>query len=70
MYKITATVNKAGNAPALWTRFSEKKLSKTECEKMLSGKTEAGKSAKQSVVELEHRCAKQWRNTRERDYCR
>lgn len=58
MYKITATVNKAGNAPARWTRFSEKKLSKTECEKMLSGKTEAGKSREERVTLHDFKCVK------------
>lgn len=41
MYKITATVIKAGGTPTQWTRHSVKKLSKTECEKMLSGRTSA-----------------------------
>lgn len=58
MYKITATVNKAGNAPALWTRFSDKKLSKAECEKMLSGETEAGKSREERVTLHDFRCVK------------
>lgn len=41
-YKITATVIKPGNAPANWTRFTDKKMTKPECEKMLSVSKEAG----------------------------
>ncbi|EBA4600815.1 hypothetical protein DPU05_14590 [Salmonella enterica subsp. enterica serovar Teddington] len=58
MYKITAIVNKAGNTPAVWTRFTDKKLTKTECEKMLSGKTEAGKSRFEKVTLNDFKCVK------------
>ncbi|HFR0774388.1 TPA: DUF1187 family protein, partial [Shigella sonnei] len=42
MYKITATIEKEGGSPASWTRYSKTKLTKSECEKMLSGEKEAG----------------------------
>lgn len=58
MYKITATVNKAGNAPANWTRFSAVKLTKEQCEKMLSGKTEAGISRMEKVKLTYFKCVK------------
>jgi antisense regulator of RalR protein len=58
MYKITATAIKAGNAPANWTRFSDKKLTITECEKMLSGRTEAGKSVEERVSLKNFKCVK------------
>ena len=38
MYKITATIEKEGGTPTNWTRYSKSKLTKSECEKMLSGK--------------------------------
>lgn len=38
MYKITATIEKEGGSPTSWTRYSKSKLTKSECEKMLSGK--------------------------------
>ncbi|WP_330983654.1 MULTISPECIES: DUF1187 family protein [Enterobacterales] len=41
-FKVTATVIKPGNTPTNWTRFTEKKLTKTECEKMLSVNKEVG----------------------------
>ncbi len=41
MYKITATIEKEGGTPTNWTRYSKTKLTKSECEKMLSGKKEA-----------------------------
>lgn len=37
MYKITATIEKEGGTPTNWTRYSKSKLTKSECEKMLSG---------------------------------
>ncbi|UZH00067.1 DUF1187 family protein [Salmonella enterica subsp. enterica] len=43
-YRITAIVKKPGNSPTNWVRFSDKKMNKAECEKMLAGRTEAGKS--------------------------
>lgn len=43
-YRITAIVKKPGHSPTNWVRFSDKKMNKAECEKMLSGRTEAGKS--------------------------
>ncbi|MFW0766733.1 DUF1187 family protein [Trabulsiella odontotermitis] len=58
MYKITATVEKAGNTPTEWTRFSKEKLTKEQCEKMLSGKTEAGKSIKEVVTLKNFKCIK------------
>ncbi|EFD0485136.1 double-strand break reduction protein RcbA, partial [Escherichia coli] len=44
MYKITATIEKEGGTPTNWTRYSKSKLTKSECEKMLSGKKEAAVS--------------------------
>ncbi|EEI0027738.1 DUF1187 family protein, partial [Salmonella enterica subsp. houtenae] len=50
MYKITAIVKKPGNSPTNWVRFSDKKMNKAECEKILSGRTEAGKSREEKVT--------------------
>ncbi|MBZ7262441.1 DUF1187 family protein [Klebsiella oxytoca] len=58
MYKITAIVNKAGNSPIIWTRFSRIKLDKEQCEKMLSGKTEAGVSREEKVTLSKFKCVK------------
>ncbi|BEC99484.1 DUF1187 family protein [Escherichia coli] len=49
MYKITATIEKEGGTPTNWTRYSKSKLTKSEYEKMLSGKKEAGVSREQKV---------------------
>ncbi|EAA6845092.1 hypothetical protein DRX19_29945, partial [Salmonella enterica subsp. enterica] len=49
-YRITAIVKKPGNSPTNWVRFSDKKMNKAECEKMLSGRTEAGKSREEKVT--------------------
>ncbi|EKD9929113.1 DUF1187 family protein [Escherichia coli] len=49
MYKITATIEKEGGTPTNWTRYSKTKLTKSECEKMLSGKKETGVSREQKV---------------------
>lgn len=58
MYKITATVKKAGNAPTAWTRYSKEKLTRPQCEKMLSGKTEAGRSREELVTLTNFKCTK------------
>ncbi|WP_254909301.1 DUF1187 family protein [Salmonella enterica] len=55
MYKITAIVKKPGNSPTNWVRFSDKKMNKAECEKMLSGRTEAGKSRWKSLNVLRNK---------------
>lgn len=58
MYKITAIVKKPGNSPTNWVRFSDKKMNKAECEKMLSSKTEAGVSRKERVTLENFHCTK------------
>ncbi len=58
MYKITATIEKEGGTPANWTRYSKTKLTKSECEKMLSGKKEAGVSREQKVKLINFNCEK------------
>ncbi|EAA3660562.1 hypothetical protein DOH12_24155, partial [Salmonella enterica subsp. enterica] len=42
--------NRLRNSPTNWVRFSDKKMNKAECEKMLSGRTEAGKSREEKVT--------------------
>ncbi|WP_418935810.1 DUF1187 family protein [Klebsiella pneumoniae] len=37
MFKITATIIKAGGAPAEWIRFSKHKMTREQCEKCYSG---------------------------------
>ncbi|HBM0098448.1 TPA: DUF1187 family protein, partial [Salmonella enterica subsp. enterica serovar Blitta] len=44
MYKITATIIKAGNTPVGWCRYSKDKLTRQQCEKMFFKAKEAGKS--------------------------
>ena len=56
MYKITATIEKEGGTPTNWTRYSKTKLTKSECEKMLSGKKEAGVSREQKVKLINFNC--------------
>jgi len=58
MYKITATIEKAGNAPTLWTRFSQVRLTKSQCEKMISGKHEAGVSRIEKATLKNFECVK------------
>ncbi|EES7918498.1 double-strand break reduction protein RcbA [Escherichia coli] len=58
MYKITATIEKEGGTPTKWTRYSKSKLTKSECEKMLSGKKEAGVSREQKVKLINFNCEK------------
>ncbi|EFQ6909555.1 DUF1187 family protein [Escherichia coli] len=43
-YKITATIFKPGSLPAQWTRYSERRMTQTECEKMFSPPREPGRS--------------------------
>lgn len=58
-YRITAIVKKLGNSPTNWVRFSDKKMNKAECEKMLAGRTEAGKSREEKVTLEEFKCIKE-----------
>ena len=58
MYKITATIEKEGGTSTNWTRYSKSKLTKSECEKMLSGKKEAGVSREQKVKLINFNCEK------------
>ncbi|VEN40722.1 unnamed protein product [Callosobruchus maculatus] len=44
MYRITAVIHKAGGTPVLWTYYSARRLTQTQCENMLSRDKEAGKS--------------------------
>ena len=57
-YKITATVIKPGNTPANWTRFTEKKMTKDECEKFLSVRKEAGVSHEEKVTLKNFKCVR------------
>lgn len=57
-YKITATAHKPGNSPTNWVRYSPEKMTKTQCEKMLSVNKEVG-VANESKVTLENfKCIK------------
>ncbi|EEG2531144.1 DUF1187 family protein [Salmonella enterica] len=58
MYKITATIIKAGNPPVGWCRFSKEKLTLAQCEKMFFKAKEAGKSFGEKVVLDDFRCEK------------
>ncbi len=59
MYKITATIEKEGGTSTNWrSRYSKSKLTKSECEKMLSGKKEAGVSREQKVKLINFNCEK------------
>ncbi|EDC2355090.1 DUF1187 family protein [Salmonella enterica] len=59
MYIITSIIKKPGNSPTNWVRFSNKKMNKAECEKMLSGRTEAGKSREEKVMLDDFKCIKE-----------
>ncbi|EAW1173082.1 DUF1187 family protein [Salmonella enterica subsp. enterica] len=58
MYQITATIQKAGNSPTTWIRFSKVRMTKAQCEKMLAGKTEAGVSHQEKVMLENFHCIK------------
>ncbi|EDF8717940.1 DUF1187 family protein [Salmonella enterica] len=58
MYQITATIQKAGNSPTAWIRFSKVRMTKAQCEKMLAGKTEAGVSRQERVMLENFHCIK------------
>lgn len=47
---------KPGNLPVFWTRYSEKKMTQTECEKMFSIPKEPGRSFGDKVKVKEFRC--------------
>ncbi|WP_239498976.1 DUF1187 family protein, partial [Klebsiella aerogenes] len=57
-YKITATVSKHGGAPTTWIHFSEKKLTQTQCVKMLSTRTQVGKFVSVKVTLSDFVCVK------------
>ncbi|EBE6296412.1 TPA: DUF1187 family protein [Salmonella enterica] len=58
MFKITATIIKAGNPPIGWCRFSKEKLTQAQCEKMFFKAKEAGKSFGEKVILDDFRCEK------------
>ncbi|EFK1743236.1 hypothetical protein AW119_27820 [Escherichia coli] len=43
-YKITATIIRPGGLPVQWIRYSDRKMTVTECEKMFSPPKEPGRS--------------------------
>ncbi|EBS4547755.1 DUF1187 family protein [Salmonella enterica subsp. enterica serovar Newport] len=58
MYKITATIFKAGNPPIGWCRFSKEKLTKAQCEKMFFKAKETGKTFGEKVMLEDFSCEK------------
>ena len=58
MYKITAIIEKAGNAPTSWTRYSRVKMTRLQCEKMISGKHAAGVSRIEKATLRHFECVK------------
>ncbi|ECC9412988.1 DUF1187 family protein [Salmonella enterica subsp. enterica] len=58
MYKITATIIKAGNPPVGWCRYSKDKLTRQQCEKMFFKPKEVGKSFGDNVALEDFRCEK------------
>ncbi|EGG3070089.1 DUF1187 family protein [Salmonella enterica] len=58
LYKITATIIKAGNPPVSWCRFSKDKLTKNKCEKMFFKAKEAGRSFGENVTLEDFSCEK------------
>ncbi|EIO6658829.1 DUF1187 family protein [Escherichia coli] len=55
-YKITATIIKPGNLPVNWIRYSEKKMTPKECEKMFSVPKEPGRSFGDNVTVQDFQC--------------
>jgi antisense regulator of RalR protein len=56
VYKITAVVKKPGGGPVDWMRFSEKRLTREQCEKMLSRSKEAGRTSEEKVTVSKFNC--------------
>ncbi|HAW2817212.1 TPA: DUF1187 family protein [Escherichia coli] len=54
-YKITATIIKPGSLPAQWIRYSERRMTEVECQKMFSPPRESGRSFGDKV-NLENFC--------------
>ncbi|WP_237388403.1 DUF1187 family protein [Xenorhabdus sp. Sc-CR9] len=52
-YIISATITKAGGLPVNWMRYSDKKLSKTECLKLVGGKRRGFNSNLEEEVKVE-----------------
>lgn len=55
-YKITATLTKAGGTPIAWTHFSKTKLTRQQCEKLLSTAMVIGLSAEVCVTVTDFQC--------------
>ncbi|EPH4535681.1 DUF1187 family protein [Escherichia coli] len=55
-YRITATIIKPGNLPVFWTRYSDRRMTRTECEKMFSIPKEPGRSFGDKVKVQDFRC--------------
>ncbi|EPY4330045.1 DUF1187 family protein [Klebsiella variicola] len=56
MFKITATIIKAGGMPAEWVRFSNEKMTREQCEKIFFKNKEPGKSFGEQVRLENYRC--------------
>ncbi|WP_065106213.1 DUF1187 family protein [Escherichia coli] len=55
-YKITATIIKPGNTPVLWLRYSDHRMTRTDCETMFSIKKEPGRSFGDKARVEDFRC--------------
>lgn len=55
-YKITGTLLKQGGTPTSWIHLSKTKLTKAQCEKMLSQDKIIGLSSEQIVTIINFRC--------------
>lgn len=53
-YVITATIRRAGGLPVEWLRFSQQRMSKADCEKMLSKTYRSGRMQKTDQVSLDN----------------
>jgi len=56
MYEISAKIIKPGNPPVLWIKYSEKKMTKTQCELFFSTKMKPGRALECRVKLIEFRC--------------
>ena len=56
-YKITAIIIKPGSLPIKWTRFSERRMTLIECEKMFTLPKETGRSFGDKI-RIENFCCK------------
>lgn len=58
MYRITGIIHKQGGSPVFWTYYSRRRMTREQCETMLSRGREVGKCYGFRVTLTDFRCEK------------